>query len=67
MNRSFQSEKFGTAQLPLYVILKPLADGTFEEVDRYIEGKINDIPAFADFLRKHLPSGEVTRAKTDGV
>jgi hypothetical protein len=53
-NRARLIHSFGTAQLPLYVILKPLENGKYEEVDRYIEGKINDVPAFAEFLRKHL-------------
>jgi hypothetical protein len=66
-NRTFLSEKFGTAQLPLYVILRPLADGQYEEVDRYVEGKINDVPAFAEFLRKHLPPGEIARIKAKGT
>ncbi len=60
-NRKFQQEKFGTAQLPLYVILKPLHDGKFEEVDRYDEGKINNVSAFAQFLMKPLAAigGEI--------
>ena len=28
-------------------------DGTFDVVARYTEGKINDLPAFKDFLRKY--------------
>jgi cytochrome c biogenesis protein CcdA len=48
-NRQFQGSKFGTTQLPLYVILRPTADG-YEEVARYSEGKINDAEAFEDFL-----------------
>jgi hypothetical protein len=56
-----------TAQLPLYVIVKPLGDGKYEEVGRYDEGKINSITAFGDFLRRHLSSGEMTQVKTDGI
>jgi len=53
-NREFQFANFGERQLPLYVILDPLGDGKFKEVARYKEGKINNVPAFADFLRKPL-------------
>jgi thiol:disulfide interchange protein DsbD len=53
-NRAFQKAAFGTVQLPLYVILRPQADGTVRVVDVYDEGKINDVPRFAEFLRKPL-------------
>ena len=53
-NKQFQQEHFGTLQLPLYVILKPLGGGKFEEVNRYVEGKINDEDAFAKFLEAPL-------------
>lgn len=53
-NKKFQQENFGSLQLPLYVILKPLADGKFQEVGRYVEGKINDEDAFAKFLEEPL-------------
>jgi hypothetical protein len=53
-NKKFQQENFGTLQLPLYVILKPLANGKFEEVGRYVEGKINNEDAFAKFLEGPL-------------
>ena len=67
-NRTFLSEKFGTAQLPLYVIVKPLENGKYEEIGRYDEGKINNVSAFAQFLRGHLPSqGEITQVKADGI
>jgi hypothetical protein len=67
-NRTFLSEQFGTAQLPLYVIVKPLRDGKYEEIARYDEGKINNVSSFAEFLRKHLPSqGEITQVKADGI
>jgi hypothetical protein len=56
-NRKLLTEKFGTAQLPLYVILKPLADGKYAELGRYDEGKINHVAAFERFLREHLPGG----------
>src|SRR5260370_21352871 len=67
-NRAFLSATFGTAQLPLYVILKPLGEGKYEEVGRYDEGKINKTSAFAEFLRKHLSlQGEMTQAKARGI
>ena len=65
-NRLFQSERFGSAQLPLYVILKPLGAGNYEELGRYEEGKINHVSAFADFLRQHLAPVELTQVKADG-
>ncbi|HLJ95691.1 MAG TPA: hypothetical protein VKU02_21120 [Gemmataceae bacterium] len=66
-NRDFLSRRFGTAQLPLYVILKPLGDGRYEELGRYDEGKINKTAAFAEFLRQYLaPRGEITHAKVVG-
>jgi hypothetical protein len=67
-NRTFLSERFGTAQLPLYVIVRPQSDGGFQEIDRYDEGKINHIDSFAEFLRKHLPSQrEITKVQADGI
>jgi len=49
--RAFQQKHFGTAQLPLYVLLKPKGD-SFEVVGKpYGEGKINDPEAFVRFLR----------------
>jgi hypothetical protein len=56
-NKQLQADKFGTVQLPLYVILKPLGGDKYEEVARYDEGKINNVAGFADFLRKPLPAG----------
>jgi len=53
-NKKFQQEQFGTLQLPLYVILKPLGNGKFDEVGRYVEGKINHEDAFAKFLEEPL-------------
>jgi hypothetical protein len=53
-NKRFQQENFGTLQLPLYVILKPLPNGKFQEVGRYSEGKINDEDGFAKFLEGPL-------------
>jgi hypothetical protein len=62
-NRALQNERFGTAQLPLYVILKPTGNGGFQEVARYDEGKINNVQAFIQFLQKPLtPDGSLAAA-----
>jgi thiol:disulfide interchange protein DsbD len=53
-NRKFQDRVFGTIQLPLYVILRPSASGQIEIVDHYTEGKINNVGAFTEFLKKPL-------------
>jgi thiol:disulfide interchange protein len=53
-NLAFQREKFNTEQLPLYVILEPLADGKYREVARYDEGKISSDEAFTRFLQQPL-------------
>lgn len=53
-NRAFQGQRFNDTQLPLYVILEPLADGGFREVARYNEGKINNPEDFEEFLRYGL-------------
>ena len=52
-NLEFQKLKFNTEQLPLYVVVKPDANG-FIEVARYDEGKINDVSAFVTFLKTGL-------------
>lgn len=57
VNLEFQREAFGTEQLPLYVILEPLADGRVAVRGVYSEGKINDEAAFARFLRQPLARG----------
>src|SRR5207253_7387913 len=49
--------RFGSIQLPYYVILRPLAAGKYEVVSRYSEGKINNIDGFAEFLRSPLDAG----------
>jgi thiol:disulfide interchange protein DsbD len=51
VNLTFQKAAFDTEQLPLYVILEPLADGTVKIVGQWDEGKINDEKGFAEFLR----------------
>jgi hypothetical protein len=58
VNSAFQNQAFGTAQLPLYVILEPLADGSIKVVGKYDEGKINKEDAFEKFLSE--PLGPVT-------
>jgi thiol:disulfide interchange protein DsbD len=60
-NLAFQKRKFGTEQLPLYVILEPLPDGKIAVVDVYSEGKINKVDQFVDFLKKPL-AGDTSRA-----
>jgi hypothetical protein len=66
-NSRLLSEEFKTAQLPTYVILKPLGDGKYAEVGRYEEGKINNVAGFVDFLRKPLEAspenGAVAQAR----
>jgi thiol:disulfide interchange protein DsbD len=52
VNLPFQKAAFDTEQLPLYVILEPLADGTVKILSQWDEGKINDEKGFAEFLRK---------------
>ncbi len=53
-NKKYQFDEFKTEQLPLYVILEVKADGTTTTLGVYPEGKINDVPAFVEFLRKPL-------------
>jgi thiol:disulfide interchange protein DsbD len=53
-NQEFELNVFGTEQLPLYVILKPEANGKTTVVGVYREGKINDEPAFIEFLKNGL-------------
>jgi hypothetical protein len=55
-NRQLLHERFGTAQLPTYVILRPMDNGEYQEVSRYPEGKINNVEAFAEFLSRPLAS-----------
>lgn len=56
-NQAFQGQAFDTKQLPLYVILEPLANGKIKVVGTYSEGKINDEAAFAKFLKDPLENG----------
>jgi thiol:disulfide interchange protein DsbD len=54
VNKLFQKNAFGDLQLPLYVVLKPEPNGKTAVVGVYDEGKINDEPAFVEFLRNGL-------------
>lgn len=62
-NQWFQLTAFSNEQLPLYVILEPLADGKVEVVGIYDEAKINNERGFAEFLRKPLSEGGVKTAQ----
>jgi thiol:disulfide interchange protein len=61
-NLDFQRQEFNTEQLPLYVILEPLADGKYREVARYEEGKISSEEAFIRFLQQPLPTAQPAAA-----
>ena len=54
VTQEFENKAFGTEQLPLYVILKPEANGKVTVVGIYDEGKINNEPAFIEFLKSGL-------------
>jgi hypothetical protein len=63
----FQRQRFDIEQLPLYVILEPLANGEFREVGQYAEGRIIDQGAFIEFLQRPLQgTGKVARADLGG-
>ena len=68
-NLQFMYEKFGEhAQLPLYVILKPLPGEGYQVVAIYAEGKINSVLGFIDFLQKPLgANGVEQRVQATGV
>jgi thiol:disulfide interchange protein len=61
-NLAFQERKFGTEQLPLYVILEPQTDGRVVVVGVYDEGKINNVAAFSEFLRRPV-AADTARAQ----
>jgi thiol:disulfide interchange protein DsbD len=64
LNRKFQERAFNSVQLPLYVILRPTAsDGPIDVVGVYSEGKINNVAAFAEFLKKPLDSKNLRASK----
>ena len=64
-NLQFQRKRFDTEQLPLYVILEPLANGEFREVGLYDEGRIIDQAAFIQFLQKPLSNGNGKIARAE--
>lgn len=49
-NYRFEGKAFGVAQIPLYVVVKPVAKGKFETVAFYREGRIKKKGAFLKFL-----------------
>jgi hypothetical protein len=62
-NLELLDQRFGSRQLPLYVIVEPTESGEFREVARYDEGKINNVEAFADFLRRNAGNGAKATAQ----
>ncbi|HEY1379922.1 MAG TPA: cytochrome c biogenesis protein CcdA [Gemmataceae bacterium] len=62
-NLAFQERKFGTEQLPLYVILEPEPGGAVRVVDVYDEGKINNVAEFAEFLRRPVAADTARAAR----
>jgi thiol:disulfide interchange protein len=54
LNQEFEKTAFGLEQLPVYVILKPEPNGKTTVVGIYKEGKINNEPAFIEFLKNGL-------------
>ena len=59
-NNEFLKKKFGTIELPFYVILEPRKDGDKLDVVGTFQGLIRNQPDFAQFLRK--PGGEMVGA-----
>ncbi len=66
VNRPFQQDVFGTAELPLYVILEPNLDGTVDVVNTF-HGLIRSEESFANFLRspQQAAGGQVAQAKAN--
>ncbi len=61
-NAGFLRKVFGSIQLPLYVILEPRLDSErIDIIGIYDEGLINNVNAFASFLRK--PEGDTVAAR----
>jgi len=54
VNLKFEKQAFGEEQLPLYVILKPEPSRKITVIGVYREGKINNEPAFIEFLKNGL-------------
>ncbi len=66
-NHEFQKDVFRDVQLPLYAIVKPKADGGYEVLGQYNEGKINNVAGFARFLHDPLAGlGPDARAQVMG-
>ena len=53
-NDALLRTKFGTSQLPTYVILEPQPVGDPKVVGVYPEGRIDDVPGFVKFLQEPL-------------
>jgi hypothetical protein len=64
INMEFQEKAFGDVQLPLYVILEPMPDGKLKMVAKYHEGLINDVTAFARFLKRPEEESSVAQLGT---
>jgi thiol:disulfide interchange protein len=66
-NHEFQKDVFRDVQLPLYAIVKAKADGGYEVLGQYNEGKINNVAGFARFLHEPLAGpGPDARAQVIG-
>lgn len=51
-NQGFLEKRFGTIELPLYVVLEPRVDDDRIDVVGFYQGLITNTTAFADFLRR---------------
>ncbi len=66
-NHDFQTTQFRDDTLPLYAIVRPTDKGGYEVVGEYKEGKINNVPGFAQFLHDPLTGlGADARAEVMG-
>jgi thiol:disulfide interchange protein len=64
-NKDFEQKHFNTIELPLYVVLEPLEDGSFK-VHGKTGGKINSVENFAEFLEKPLrEKGKLSEVKAE--
>jgi hypothetical protein len=57
-NLKLRDERFKVAQLPFYVILRPQGNGSYDEVDRYEEGRITNEAGFMSFLGRPLAAAQ---------
>jgi thiol:disulfide interchange protein len=55
-NQKIQIDRFGSEQLPLYIVLEPQANGEARLLGIYEEGKINNVDAFVEFLKAPFAS-----------